>query len=152
MSHIKYYWEDFAAGDTREFGGRTISEADILNFAKEYDPQVFHIDAKAAEQTIFKGLIASGWQTCAFMMRMICDEYLLESSSQGSPGLDSLKWLKPVRPGDRIRVRSKILETRAMKSNPKLGLVSTLWECLNQNDEVVTVMQGSLILIKRNSD
>ena len=85
---IKYYWEDFTVGQVKEFGDKLVSEEDILTFAKEYDPQSFHVDKQAAEQSIFKGLIASGWQTCAFMMRMMCDEYLVDSSSQGSPGLD----------------------------------------------------------------
>jgi len=146
---LKYCWEDFVAGQTKEFGNRIVSEDDILSFAKEYDPQPFHVNREAAEQTIFKGLIASGWQTCSFMMRMICDEYLLDSSCQGSPGLDFVKWLKPVRPGDCIRVRSTVLETRSMNSKPHLGLVSSRWECLNQNNDVVTSMQGSLIFIKR---
>ncbi len=149
-SKFKYYWEDFLAGQVKEFGSKTVSEEDILSFAREYDPQSFHVDREAAEQTIFKGLIASGWQTCAFMMRMICDEYLLDSSSQGSPGLDFVKWLKPVRPGDCLRVRSSVLETRSMSSKPHLGLVNTSWECLNQNNEIVTFMQGWVIFIKRN--
>ena len=150
VSNFKYYWEDFVAGQAKEFGGIQVSEEDILNFAKVYDPQSFHVNKEAAEQTIFKGLIASGWQTCAFMMRMICDDYLLDSSSQGSPGLDFVKWLKPVRPGDTLRVRSTVLDTRVMNSKPHLGIVKLSWECLNQTNEVVTTMQGSLIFIKRN--
>ena len=150
-SDFKYYWEDFVVGQVNEFGSKTVSEADILSFAKEYDPQSFHVNKEAAEKTIFKGLIASGWQTCAFMMRMMCDEYLLESSSQGSPGLDFVKWLKPVRPGDCLRVRSTVLETRLMSSKPHLGLVNSSWECINQNNEVVTLMQGWVIFIKRNA-
>ena len=148
---IKYYWEDFTVGQVKEFGDKLVSEEDILTFAKEYDPQSFHVNKQAAEQSIFKGLIASGWQTCAFMMRMMCDEYLVDSSSQGSPGLDSVKWLKPVRPGDRIRIRSTVLETRLMNSKPRLGLVNSSWECINQNNEIVTSMQGWVIFVRRDS-
>ncbi len=149
-STFKYCWEDFIVGQVREFGARVVSEDDIMAFAKEYDPQSFHVDKEAAKQTIFKGLVASGWQTCALMMRMICDDYLLDSSSQGSPGLDFVKWNKPVKPGDCLRVRSTIVETRIMNSKPHLGLVKMFWECLNQNNEVATSMQGWVIFSKRD--
>ncbi len=146
---FKNYWEDFSVGDVRVFGSRLVTEAQIIDFAKEYDPQRFHISHEAAEQTIFKGIIASGWQTCSFMMKMMCDDYLLESSSLGSPGLENIKWLKPVRPGDVLSLRTEVLEVRPMKSKPNTGLVHMMWQCLNQKDEIVTSMQGWMMFLKR---
>ncbi len=148
---FKYYWEDFSVGVVREFGQRKITEQEIVEFAREYDPQRFHISQDEAEQTIFKGLIASGWQTCSIMMRMMCDDFLLDSSSMGSPGLENLKWHKPVRPNDVLSLRTEVLEARAMKSKPDTGLVHLLWQCKNQEDEVVTSMQGWMMFLKRDS-
>src|SRR5690349_612244 len=105
MKKFKYYWEDFPVGAVREFGGRTLSKDDIIRFAREYDPQPFHVDEETARKTVFGGLIASGWQTCGLAMRMMCDAYLLEAASAGSPGVESIRWVLPVRPGDTLRVR-----------------------------------------------
>lgn len=141
-TQFKYYWEDFPVGLVREFGNKLVDESEITEFAKLYDPQRFHVNKELAEQTIFKGLIASGWQTCSFMMRMMCDEYLLDSASLGSPGLEDVKWLKPVRAGDRLRMRTQVLDSRPMNSKPGLGLVNMQWECFNQNDKLVCSMKG----------
>jgi len=148
---FKIYWEDFSVGDVRHFGARLVTESEIIAFAKEYDPQRFHISPEAGEQTIFKGIIASGWQTCGFMMRMMCDDFLLDSSSLGSPGLENIKWLKPVRPGDVLSLRTEVLEVRPMKSKPNTGLVHLLWNCLNQSEEIVTSMQGWMMFLKREN-
>ena len=143
------YWEDFEIGEIKEFGNRRISEEEIIEFAEKYDPQRFHINKEMAEISIYKGIIASGWQTCSLVMRMMCDEYLLRSSSIGSPGLESIKWYKPVRPGDTLRVRSTVLEKRTMESKQSIGLVRTFWECLNQRNEVVTTIDGWTMFLKR---
>lgn len=139
---VKYYWEDFHVGEVREMGPHTITEEEILNFAHQFDPQRFHVDAELARETIYGGLIASGWHTCSLVFRMTCDGLLLESSSMGSPGLENLRWLKPVRPGDTLRARIEVLESRPMASKPHLGLVRSVWQGLNQHNEVVVSMEG----------
>mgnify|MGYP000101802393 FL=1 len=139
---FKICWEDFHVGDVRVMGSHIVTEAEIVDFARQFDPQRFHVDAAQAEKTIYKGLIASGWHTCGLVFRMACDGFLLESSSMGSPGLDNVRWLKPVRPGDTLRTRIEILETRPMASKPDLGMVKVRWEGLNQRDEVVVSMEN----------
>ena len=136
------YWEDFREGEVREFGRTTLKHDDIVRFASEFDPQPFHIDDAAAAGSLWGGLIASGWHTAAIAMRMMCDEYLLRAASLGSPGLDSLKWLLPVRPGDTLSVRLTILETRPLESKPGVGLLKSRHEVLNQDRQVVMRMEG----------
>ena len=140
--HPKYYWEDFKVGDTAPIGERVVDQAEMIAFAKEYDPQPFHIDEDAAKESMFGGLIASGWHTVGMVMRMTVDSYLRDSASLGSPGVDSVRWLKPVRPGDKIRATRKVLETRASKSRPDMGVVKSRWEVFNQDDELVMTMEG----------
>ena len=136
------YWEDFKVGEVEQIGGKRVDKDEIIAFAGQYDPQPFHIDEAAAKQSMYGGLIASGWHTCAMVMRMMCDAYMLQSASVGSPGIDNLKWLKPVRPGDTINARRTTLETRASKSKPDIGIVNNLWEVFNQDGEMVMSMQG----------
>jgi acyl dehydratase len=138
----KYYWEDFPAGSVREFGGITLTAEEIMAFARQFDPQPFHLSEEAGKNSLFGGLCASGWHTCALAMRRMCDAYLLESASLGSPGLENIRWLKPVRPGDTLHVRSVVLEARPMDSKPHVGLLRTRWEMLNQNNEEVMQMEG----------
>jgi acyl dehydratase len=138
----KYYWEDFPAGSVREFGGITLTAEEIMDFARQFDPQPFHLSEEAGKNSLFGGLCASGWHTCALAMRMMCDAYLLESASLGSPGLENIRWLKPVRPGDTLHVRSVVLEARPMDSKPHVGLLRTRWEMINQNNEEVMQMEG----------
>lgn len=139
---IKYHWDDFTPGWTYESGARTLSAEDIVRFAREYDPQIYHVDPEAAKATSFGGLIASGWQTCGIIMRLMCDGYLLESACMGSPGLDEVKWLKPVRPGDALRLRAIALEQTASQKDPGRGSVKFSWEALNQAGEVVCRVVG----------
>ena len=138
----KYYWEDFSPGQVRESEGYSLTEDEIVEFAKKYDPQPFHTDREKAKQTVFGGLIASGWQTAGICMRMLCDLYLLESASLGSPGVDELRWVKPVRPGDTLRLKSTVLETRASASRPDMGTVRSRSEVYNQRGELVMHMSG----------
>jgi acyl dehydratase len=138
----KYYWEDFPIGKVIEFGGLTVTQEEIIRFARDFDPQPFHLDAEAAQHSTFGGLIASGWHTCAMVMRMMCDAYLLESASLGSPGIENLRWMKPVRPGDTLRVRNVVLDARPLESRPNVGLVRNRWSVLNQHDEEVMQMEG----------
>ena len=138
----KYYWEDFKVGDTASIGERVVEKAEMISFARAYDPQPFHIDEDAAKRSMYAGLIASGWHTVAMVMRMTVDSYLNESASLGSPGVENVRWLKPVRPGETIRATRKVVETRASKSRPDMGLVKSVWEVFNQNGELVMTMEG----------
>ena len=145
----KYYWEDFAVGTVREFGGMKLEKADIIRFAKDWDPQPFHVDEEAAKRSPYGGLIASGWQTCAAAMRMCCDAYLLDAASVGSPGVENVRWVKPVRPGDTLRVRLEVLEARPLKSKPGVGLVKNRWQLFNQDGEEVMQMEGYGMFLQR---
>ena len=138
----KYYWEDFKVGEVHQIGEKRLDKDEMIAFAKQFDPQPFHIDEDAAKRSIFGGLIASGWHTVGVVMRMTVDSYLRDSASLGSPGVDSVRWLKPVRPGDTIRATRKVVETRASKSRPDMGVVKTQWEVFNQDGELVMTMEG----------
>ncbi len=138
----RYYWEDFPVGSVREFGAMTVTREASINFAREFDPQPFHVDDEAARGSLFGALCTSGWHTCAMAMRMMCDDYLLETASLGSPGIDELRWLKPVFPGDTLRGRVEILEARPMASRPGVGLVRSAWQLSNQQGEAVLSMKG----------
>jgi len=144
-----YYWDDFTPGWTYESGSRTLGAEEIKRFAREYDPQAFHTDEEAARETPFGGLIASGWQTCGVMMRLMCDGYLVDSACLGSPGLDELRWLKPVRPGDALRLRTEVLEQTPSRKHAGRGTVKFRWEVLNQNDEVVCSIVGRQLFRRR---
>ena len=139
---FKYYFEDFPAGMAVEVAGPTLTREAILEYARRYDPQPFHTDEEAARQSIFGGLIASGWQTVSLVMRMICDAYLLDSASMGSPGVNQVRWVKPVRPGDTIRLRMSVIEAKPSRSKPDRGTVLHCWEVFNQKDELVMSMEG----------
>lgn len=140
MTRIARYLEDYAPGLVLEFGDRLVTAEEIVAFAREYDPQPFHLDEGEGRKTHFGGLVASGWQTAGFMMRMMVDNMLSPETSLGSPGLDGLRWLKPVRPGDRLRVRATIEEVKRSRSRPEMGTVKQLTEVINQNGEVVMSM------------
>src|SRR5580658_8101359 len=147
MSNLtERYFEDYVPGATAEFGSVKVEEAEIVEFAKRYDPQEFHIDPKAAVHGPFGGLIASGWHTGALMMRMLVDNYLSKASSLGSPGIDELRWLRPVRPCDTLRLRATVLETKRSQSKPDRGVVWTLTEVLNQNGEVVMSVKAMTLI------
>ena len=138
----KYYWEDFVVGDRLQLGSRTLTAEEIIEFAKQYDPQPFHVDPVAAEASFFGGLIASGWQTCGIVMRLMCDSYLNDSASLGSPGIDNIRWLKPVRPGDQLTAVREVVESRPSSSKPDIGIVKSRWLVTNQRDELVMSMEG----------
>jgi acyl dehydratase len=136
------HWEDFQVGQIRTFGALPVTREAVLAFAGDFDPQPFHLDDEAARQSMFGKLAASGWHTCAMAMRMMCDGYLLRSASLGSPGIDNLRWLKPVYPGDTLSVRLEVLESRPMASRPTVGLVRSTWSVLNQDSVAVLSMEG----------
>jgi acyl dehydratase len=137
-----YHWEDFPPGSVRDFGGMVVEREAVLAFARAFDPQPFHLDDAAAEASLFGRLSASGWHACAMAMRMMCDAYLLDAASLGSPGIDNLRWLKPVFPGNTLSVRMTVLQARPMASRPAVGLTQSRWEVMNQHGEVVLTMEG----------
>ena len=114
-----WYFEDFTQGLEIDLGQRHVTEKEIIAFATDFDPQPFHVDHAAAEKTIFKGVIASGWHTCGMMMRLVVDNLLKHSSSMGSPGLDSIRWLKPVRAGDTLQLTYQVKEVRPSTSTSR---------------------------------
>jgi len=142
------YLEDFTPGREFRTDGVTITEAQILDFALAFDPQPFHLDAEAAKETIFGGLIASGFQTMALTFRLFIQTRALAASSLGSPGVDELRWLRPVRPGDTLRAVVQVVEQRPSTSKPDRGIVRLHWTSLNQRGEPVLTMT-SMQLVRR---
>jgi acyl dehydratase len=149
MTARTYYFEDLPAGTVLEFGGVEMTEEEIVGFARRYDPQPFHLDREAGKSSIFGGLCASGWNTTAVMMRMWVDNYLSPEASLGSPGIDELRWLRPVFPGDRLRCRLTVLESTPSRSRPYMGSVRQRGEVLNQKDEVVLTLIGTSFFRRR---
>jgi len=139
---IRYYWEDLQVGSQRDLGSITPTREEILAFAGQFDPQPFHLDDEAAKASVFGALGASGWHTCAMAMRLMVTNFLHEAASLGSPGLESVKWLKPVYPGDTLNLRHSVLESRPMSKRPDVGLVRTQWAMFNQHGEQVLHMEG----------
>lgn len=143
------YWEDFKVGEVIELGSCAITEAEVLAFARRYDPQPFHVDPEAARRSIFGGLIASGWHTCALLMRLAVEKNRLEdAAATGSPGLDSCRWLKPVRPGDVLTGRTEVLETWPSRSKP-IGFIRRRNELINQHGEVAVAVVGITMYERR---
>ncbi|MYN07922.1 MaoC family dehydratase [Pseudoduganella aquatica] len=138
----KWYFEDFAEGQEIALGGRHVTEEEIIAFATQFDPQPFHIDHDAAAKSIFGKLAASGWHTCSMMMRMVVDGILNDSSSMGSPGLDSIRWIKPVYAGDTLNVSYVTKEVRPSNSKPDRGVVVSVWKATNQHGELVATVEG----------
>ena len=145
------YFEDFHAGQEFPFGPHPVTRAEIVAFAAEFDPQPFHLDEKAAADSLLGGLAASGWHTCAMFMRMMFDGWLKDSASMGSPGIDSLKWMRPVRPGDVLSGRSVVLDTRTSKSRPDRGFVRFRHEVMNGSGEQVMVVENPVMLERRGA-
>ena len=143
LSPIDDRWfEDYVPGSVYEYGTATLGEADIVEFARRWDPQPMHTDPEAAAHGEFGGLIASGWQTVAVMMRLLVDNFLSRVASIASPGIDELRWRRPVRPGDVLRIRVSILEATRSRSRPDRGMLRTLVEVLDQSGEVVMSLKA----------
>jgi acyl dehydratase len=143
------YFEDYVEGDVHSFGSVDVEEDEIVAFAKRYDPQGLHTDPAAAKTGPFDGIIASGWHTCGLMMGLYVEHYLTHVASLASPGLDELRWLKPVRPGDRLSVRVTVLKAAASKSRPDRGAVTSFVEVFNQADEAVMSLKVVNIIGRR---
>jgi acyl dehydratase len=131
------YLEDYPVGAREECGPITVTQEEIIAFAEKFDPQPFHVDSEAASGGPFGGLIASGWHTTALMMRQFADHYLSPIASLGGPGVDELRWTAPVRPGDSLRLRVTVLESRRSRSKPDRGLLRSRAEMFNQHSDTV---------------
>ena len=145
------YFEDYIAGSVHEYGSIAVEQEEIVSFAKRFDPQVFHTEPESAAKTIYGGLIASGWHTSGLMMRLFADHFLSKVASLGSPGIDELRWNKPVRPGDELSIRVTVLETKRSRSKPDRGIVQSLIEVMNQNRDVVMSMKAVNLFLCRQS-
>ena len=144
------HFEDFPIGEALDFGNYLVSAEEIYEFAREFDPQPFHIDEEAAKASLLGGLSASGWHVCAIMMRMIVDGYYGRTASMGSTGIDEVKWLKPVRPGDRLSCRCTTLEARISANRPEMGIVKMRYEIFDAAAEKKAEMTGiNLIKVRR---
>ena len=144
------WFEDYVAGTVYEFGPIVVEEAEIVAFARQFDPQTMHIDPQRAKDGLFHGLIASGWHTAGLMMRLAVDHYLSSVASIASPGVDELRWKAPVRPGDKLKLRVSVLETRASSTKPDRGIVFSLLEAVNEAGVVVCSLKAMNLLLSRN--
>ncbi|MGQ0699557.1 MAG: MaoC family dehydratase [Panacagrimonas sp.] len=135
------HFEDFHAGQIIELGSHTFTETEIIDFARQFDPQPFHLDPEAARQSIFGGLVASGWHTCSVLMRLLVDGLLVKTVSLGSPGVDEIRWHKPSRLGDTLNVTMKIVETIPSRSKPDRGVLRSEYRGVNQHGELVVTMK-----------
>lgn len=143
------YFEDYKAGAVYEYGYASVSEEEIVTFAQRFDPQPIHVDSRFAASGPFSGLIASGWHTAGIFMRLFADHYLSRVASLGSPGIDELRWATPLRPGDSLRLRTTILDTRRSRSKPDRGLVRTRGELLNQDHQsALSLVAMNLLLLR----
>ncbi len=140
LSREDRYFEDYVTGSVHEFGSIAVTEQSVIAFAKLYDPQTFHIDPEAAKKSHFGGLVASGWHTAALMMRLLVDNVISSVASMGSPGVDELRWIKPVRPGDELSIRVTVREARRSRTKPDRGVVVFFIEAMNQRRETVMTL------------
>lgn len=139
------YFDDYVPGEIAEFGDHLVTEEEIIAFARLYDPQPFHADPVAAGHSSFGGLVSSGWMTGALVCRMLCDHFIPPASAMGSPGIDNLRWIRPVRPGDRLRARVTVVEARRSLSKPDRGVVLLRHEGINDSDEIVISYDGKMM-------
>ena len=145
------YLDDYPDGAVYRFGPVTISADEIVEFGQKYDPQLFHTDPEAAQKTMYGGLIASGWHTCCLFMRLFVDHFLPCAANLGSPGVDDLRWLKPVRPGDQLTLRVTVHKVKPSRSKPDRGVLYTFCEMLNQKNEAVASMMALNMMKYRDS-
>lgn len=145
----KYTFEDFTSGTRFDLGPHTISAQEIIDFAAEFDAQPMHLEETAGKASLLGGLAASGWQTSAILMRMICDAFLLETASQGAPGVDFAQWKSPVLAGDTLRGHCEVLAARPLASRPGIGLVKFRHELFNQRDQLVLACENPIFVRMR---
>ena len=145
---IDVYFEDLPEGHVIELGEKRVTREEIMEFAAEFDPQPHHLDEDAANASILKGLSASGWHTCAIMMRMLCDGLVHRAASMGSPGIDEVRWMKPVRPDDLLTMRGEVKSARVSKSRPEMGIVDIEWSLFNEREQVALMRATGLYQVK----
>ncbi len=145
------YFEDYVVGLVHEFGSITVEEEEIIDFAKRFDPQVFHTDPEVAKKTSFGGLVASGWHTGGLVMRLLVENYFSKVANLSSPGLDEVRWTKPVRPCDELSVRATVQMAKRSQSKPDRGVLRTLIEVMNQRHEMVMTMKITSIMLCRET-
>jgi acyl dehydratase len=150
--NAKRYWEDIQPGEVAIYGPRVVTREEIVAFAAEFDPQPMHLDEAAASASMLGGLGASGWHSCCLLMRVIADGFVNHTHSMGAPGIDEVRWLKPLRPNTQVRVRTTVLETRASKSRPDFGFVKCLHELLDERDTVLTTLTCPLMVARREGN
>lgn len=145
---IDIYFEDLREGEIIDLGEKRVSREEIIEFATEFDPQPHHLDEEAANASILKGLSASGWHTCAIMMRMLCDGLVHRAASMGSPGIDEVRWMKPVRPDDLLKMSGVVKSARVSRSRPEMGIVEIEWALFNQTEQVALMRATGLYQVK----
>jgi acyl dehydratase len=143
------YWDDYEIGQRFDLGSASFTADEIVDFARQYDPQSFHVDAGAARQSMFGGLIASGWHVTAKLMRLFVDNYVDQRTALGSPGVDEVRWLKPVRPGDTLDAWVECAGKVPSKSRPEMGIVHEQWRATNQKGELVMTLKGTNMVRRR---
>ena len=146
MPYKERFFEDFSPGEVTEFGDYLVTEEEILEYARRYDPQPFHVDREAAAESMFGGLIASGWMTGSIMMRLLVEHFISPISGMGSPGVDEVRWPKPVRAGDRLSVRITTIEAKRSQSKPDRGIIQVQQEMINQHGDTVMSLRGTSFL------
>ena len=152
MPNTKLYFEDFQPGAVAVYGPRLVTRKEIVAFAAEFDPQPMHLDEAAARGTMLGGLGASGWHMCCLFMRIIADGFILNSSSMGGPGVEETRWLAPLRPGTQVRVHSRVIETRASKSRPEMGLVKFEYLMVDEADASLMSLTTTQMFARRQRD
>jgi acyl dehydratase len=143
------YWDDYEIGQKFDLGSTSFTADEIVDFARQYDPQSFHVDADAARQSMFGGLIASGWHVTAKLMRLFVDNYVDQRTALGSPGVDEVRWLKPVRPGDTLTAWVECAGKVPSRSRPEMGIVHEQWRATNQKGELVMTLKGTNMVRRR---
>ncbi|WP_127521763.1 MaoC family dehydratase [Mesorhizobium sp. Z1-4] len=151
MTGKKWAFEDFEEGAVIDLGSKTVTADEIIEFASQFDAQPMHLDEDAGKASILGGLSASGWHTCCMFMRMMCDGFLLDSTSQGAPGIAYTRWKKPVLAGDVLTGRSTVVVKRESSSRPNLGLVTCRHELLNQRGQIVLELENTGMFLKREA-
>ncbi len=147
----RLHWEDFTPGQVIDCGSRVVTREEIVAFAAEYDPQPMHLDELAARDTPIGGLIASGWHSCCILMRMLSDALLHDASFMGAPGIEEVKWLAPLRPGEQVNLRATVLESRSSRSRPEMGFVKLRFELVGASDKPVVSLLVSPMFGRRFS-
>lgn len=151
MTGRTWAFEDFIEGNCIDLGTKLVAADEIVEFASEFDPQPMHLDEASGKASLLGGLSASGWHTCAIFMRLMCDAFLLDSTSQGAPGVDRIRWKKPVIAGDCLTGRTTVLAKRVSRSRPAIGLVTMRSELFNQRNEAVFELENTIMFLRREA-